>query len=315
MDDGLAELTCGQMLYGPSYAFPNDTTPIATPAGFSPGVIPSLQVSPTFHSSLDTGSGPPDIRFVAADNVFFFAHVSLLLSRSENSFNALIPHDAFQRANLFAIAVPELSNVFTIVLHTIYGWSCTGLHPSTDDLSAALTALEVYGVPASTCLAPNSPLHALVLAHAALRPLEVFALAAEHGVEPLAVAVSSKLVGRTVPSIPEPLLERIGARYLLRLARLQLSLMDRLRELVLNPPQPHLPAATCGFSEQRTLIGTWALASARLSWHAKPDLSASTIQAVFNDVEGDLRCTLCKDAWRSRVRQILYQWTLAKRTI
>ncbi|EKM52102.1 uncharacterized protein PHACADRAFT_262570 [Phanerochaete carnosa HHB-10118-sp] len=293
-------------------ALPQETTPIAVP-----GPTEKISISTVFHPTLDAGTGPPDIKFIAADNVSFFAHIPHILNRSVNQFNDLIPtsYNAQEGDAPFVVAVPEPSPVFNIILHIIYGWSSAAFTHTLDDIAATVIALKTYGMSTSACLAQHTPLYTLMLAHASLRPLEIYALAAEHGLEHIAVVVSSQLVAYRLHEITDPLLVRMGARYLLRLAKLQATLMEKLRDLMLTPPEGHASTSTCGFAQQRILMGAWAIATASLSWKAKPDLSASVIQAAFNEAEGSLTCALCRDALRTRIRLILYRWTLALRTI
>lgn len=196
--------------------------------------------------------------------------------------------------------MPELSPVFNIVLHIVYGWSSAAFTHSLDDIAAAITALKTYGMSPSTCLAQHTPLYTLLLAHASLRPLEIYALAAEHGVENIALAVSSQLVACHLDEITDVLLVRMGARYLLRLAKLQAALMEKLRDLMLTPPEGHLSTSVCGFAQQRTLMGAWALATANLSWKARPGASARCRGARYatTDVSFWLQISL-----RARFRQ------------
>lgn len=239
---------------------------IATPTAGSPiGEGGSVSVSTVFHPDLDAGLGPSDIKFIAADNVFFFAHIAHIASQSSNRFNGLLP-----TAPGAAMFVPELSPVFNVVLHTVYGWSCSAFSPTLEDVAAALTALAAYGVSLSTCLARNSPLYAVVLTHAARQPMETYALAAAHDVEHLASAVSSQLLSYRLSELLDEHALRMGARYLLRLAKLQQERMEKLRDLVLAPPEGHLPAPSCGFVQQRTLTAVWANVTAEMSWKARP---------------------------------------------
>jgi hypothetical protein len=41
------------------------------------------------------------------------------------------------------------------------------------------------------------------------------------------------------------------------------------------------------------------------------DLPVNTLQNVLGAVENKLTCALCKESCKNRIKQVLYQWTLA----
>jgi hypothetical protein len=235
----------------------------------------TLPVSTAFHPELVVGDRPPDIRFLAGD-VYFYAHLAEVLEHSSNNLNYLIPQplepSSQVSGELLTVAVFDQPAVFNIILHTIYGWSCAAFGPSINDIFAAVRALHTYGVSLSICIAPDTPLWTLILNYTPLYPIEIYALAGSYNLEQLAARVSSQLLSVNILSLSDELVAQMTARYLHRLVSLQTARMEKLKELVLTPPEGHIPSATCSYAQQKDMTGSWALASAELSWIARPGM-------------------------------------------
>ena len=105
---------------------------------------------------------------------------------------------------------------------------------------------------------------------------------------------------------------KIGPIYLKKLFFLHLGRTDALKRLLLPPPHPHAPTPTCDFMEQKKLTRAWALASAYLTWDARPDMSASTMEAALHPLADHLQCDLCKQSLRDRIRDLVVQWSVVK---
>ncbi|KAJ6616872.1 hypothetical protein B0H10DRAFT_2219033 [Mycena sp. CBHHK59/15] len=95
--------------------------------------------------------------------------------------------------------VPEPSPVLNIILHAIHDLSCAQFSPPFDTLVHAVDAMPTYGIaPKSTACActhsshilPSTPLFTLLLSHAPLFPLDLYALAAHYDILALAVPTS-----------------------------------------------------------------------------------------------------------------------------
>ncbi|KLO14552.1 hypothetical protein SCHPADRAFT_903224 [Schizopora paradoxa] len=240
------------------------------------------------------------------------------MSASENGFNQLLP-SAMKKSNPndteCIINLPETSTVLNIVLHAIYGLSCAHYSPSLTDISTAISTLKVYGFPLRTYLAPATPLSTTLLSHAPTAPLDVYAIAAAHNLHDLAVSTSPHLLSFSLPSLTDDQAAKIGSVYLKRLFFLHLGRLDALKRLLLPPPHPHPLTNECDFTEQKKLTRAWALASAYLTWDARPDMSASSIEASLLPLCDNLTCELCKTALRERIRDLIIQWSQVKTTI
>lgn len=236
-----------------------------------------VSVSTTFYPGSKNSPMPPDVVFLSSDSVFFYVHSSTLLSASENNFKSLLPASPpkYKEQAGPIISVSDTSTVFNIVLHTIYDMSCAHYSPSLDALASAVTALHAYGVPPKAFILPSKPLYTLLLSHAPLYPLELYALASKYDLYDLAVTTSSHLLSFPLATLTDEMAERIGAVYLRRLFFLHFGRADALKRLLLSPPHPHAPTVWCDFTEQKKLTRAWALASAYLAWDARPGMYSS----------------------------------------
>jgi len=276
-----------------------------------------LSVSATFYSGADTDLLSTDVIIVSSDAVFFYVHSGRLLAASENGFNQHLPDVLVKEgrdADLM-ISLLESSAVVNILLHTIYGMSCSSYAPAFEDLASAVAALTLYGMSLQTCIAVSSPLHMLLLTHAPTSSLELYALAASYGLNDLAVTASSYLLSISLPSITDQAAKQIGAVYLKRLFFLHLGRTNALKRLLLRPPPSHAPTATCDFFDQKSFGCSWVIASAYLTWETRPDLTASAIKTALGHLNEHLTCARCKAVLKVRISDLLQQWSEVKRTI
>ncbi|KAJ3910222.1 hypothetical protein F5879DRAFT_563230 [Lentinula edodes] len=306
---------------------------VPTPPDSSPGspisdVLNDAQVSisTAFHLDAHWQHSPPDFALLSSDLVTFYVHLQVMLSGSKNSFRSLLPICppdvptstlAQSREYLFntAIHVPESSQVLNIILHAIYGLSCTHYAPTFETLSAAVNQLPLYGVDPKTYIAIDTPLYTLLLSHAPLLPLNVYTLAAKHDLHHLAVSASPHLLSFSLLTLTDEMAKEIGSTYLRKMFFLHMGRVDALKRLLLQPPSPHAPIRGCVFADQRTLTRAWALASAYVAWDARPDISKSFLESSLTPLAEHLTCKLCKKSLNERIRDLVVHWSIVKRTI
>ncbi|KAI0685020.1 hypothetical protein BC835DRAFT_1421675 [Cytidiella melzeri] len=293
-----------------------------------------VSVSTTFYPGANIFPTPSDLIFLSSDAVFFYAHARRVVPASENKFDSLIPDDLVAAATRPGpdstdgtsanadkddigpvIPVRESSEVLNVVLHAIYCMSCVLYNPSVSTLTEAVTAMAKYGVPMHKYLSLSSPLYQHLLSLSPASPMQVYACAAEHGLHELAVQVSSALLAFPLCNISDEDAARMGPVYLKKMFFQHLGRVDALKRLLLPPPEGHEPKPDCGFQEQKKLTRAWALASAYLAWDARPDLSTESIENALGPLGEHLGCDMCKLALSERVRQLVVQWALVKRTI
>ncbi|KAA1471661.1 hypothetical protein DENSPDRAFT_129282 [Dentipellis sp. KUC8613] len=275
-----------------------------------------VSVSVVFHPGSTADSLASDLALLTSDDVFFYVHSNKLLAASDNGFNMMLPQGRIQKfsGDPPLLFVPEDSTVLNIILHTIYNMSAVQFSPTTQAIIDAVDAMATYGIPAKTYIAPSTPLYLHLLADAAINPIDVYALAASLDIFELAVGASSHLLSYSLPSLTDELTAKMGAIYLKRLVFLHLDRCEVLKRLLLPPPSFH-PHANCGYAEQTTMARAWALASAYLTWDARPDLSAAALENALHPLGDRLVCKECKRLLKGRINDVVAQWVLVKGTI
>ncbi|KAF8655250.1 hypothetical protein AX16_003153 [Volvariella volvacea WC 439] len=274
-----------------------------------------VSVSTTFYPGARLHPLPTDVALLSSDEVFFYVHTPLLLGASDNGFRSLLPVTPESDGQDAIVCVPETSTVLNAILHTIYDMSCAHYSPSFETLVTVVEHLPLYGVNPKTRIVPGSPLYNLLLTHAPLCPLELYALAASFDLYDLAVATSSHLLSFTLSSLSDEMAQHIGPVYLKRLFFLHFGRADALKRVLLPPPHPHPPTPQCDMTEQKKLTRAWALASAYLAWDARPDLSTSTMESALRPLADHLTCEQCQATLQERIENLIVQWSVVKRTI
>ncbi|KAJ2931682.1 hypothetical protein H1R20_g5428, partial [Candolleomyces eurysporus] len=278
-----------------------------------------VSISTTFYPGAHLSPLQPDVILLSADGVFFYVHSSTLLAASDNGFGGRLPHPtpldpASKDLDPF-FSVPDQSSVLNVILHSAYDKSCAHYSPQFPTLAAAVNRLPTYGIPPKSRIQPSTPLYNVLLSYAPLFPLELYTLAATHDLYDLAVATSSHLLSFPLFQITDEMAERIGPVYLKKLFFLHFGRSDALKRVLLPPPQPHPPTPWCDFTEQKKLTRAWALASAYLAWDARPDLSTSTMESALRPLAEHLTCEQCQGTLRDRIKNLVVQWSVIKRTI
>jgi hypothetical protein len=275
-----------------------------------------VSVSTTFFPGAQHMSIPPDVVLLSSDNVFFYVHSLILLAASENGFRGRISAPAASTKENDSIAsVPDNSTVLNIILHAVYDMSCAHYSPPFPALISAVNRLPMYGISPKVRIVPSTPLFSLLLSHAPLFPIELYALAAAHDLYDLAVSTSSHLLSFPLATITDEMAEKIGPVYLKRLFFLHFGRSDALKRVLLPPPNPHAPTTLCDLTEQKKLTRAWALASAYLAWDARPDLSTSSMESALRPLADHLTCEYCQQSLRDRIKNLVGQWAIVKRTI
>ena len=234
---------------------------------------PAFFVSTTFHAALTFGSRSPDIILISRDNVFFHVHVSQLTSTSLNGFGSLVNAEIIACARDYppaVVMVPEDAVLLNVLLHCVYDMPCDQYEPSLGVLLDTINAFKTYGIPAQRFVAPCTIFYNHVLSQSPRSPLDVFIVAAENELEPLAIATSARLHSLRLSDITDHMAKRIGPVYLKRLLTLHLERTERLKALLTTAPKSHPDTLECGFVEQKQLTRAWALAAASLIWDIRP---------------------------------------------
>lgn len=236
-----------------------------------------MSVSTAFFPGVEHTPSIPDLILMTSDNVFFYVHSHRILTISNNAFDSKWPPATpdMNEQEPPLVMVPESSPVLNLVLHVAYYLPCNQYATRSDEVVQAVDAIAKYGLPLQLLAQPKSNLYNLILSRAPVSPLMMYVSAASHGLEDLAVAISSHLLSFDLSGLNDELVEKMGAVYLRRLIFLHLGRTAALKRLLSPPPAFHGPTNTCGFPEQRQLMRAWSLATAGLAWDARPGKIAS----------------------------------------
>lgn len=286
-----------------------------------------VSVSTSFYPGASHYTGDTDIVLLSQDSVWFYVESQKLMQSSNNSFDSLMPPSRHSNSESYGplIIVAQPSTVFNIVLHAIYDISCSQYSPSFDDISAAVSALDGYGISLYTALASETALFSLLKSYAPVVPLDLYTLAASYDLYDLALLASQYLHSLNLSSITDELAEKIGPIYLKRLFFLHYGRADALKRILSAPPHPHAPTRDCDFVDQKKLTSAWSLAAAYLAWDARAgvfnrffpytwflldilDISTSTIESALNPLGHRLPCQTCRDALMGRIKTLIADW-------
>ncbi|CAE6454648.1 unnamed protein product [Rhizoctonia solani] len=222
-----------------------------------------------------------DVLFLTPDHVFFYAHRSVILPYSTNYFGNLLANDPTYDINeevditqpmsdSFLSIEPQLvvinvtSDVFNVVLLALYQFPIQEFAPSNQALREVIPTLASLGCNPSIIACAKSELYGLLLKSAAADPLPMYAIAAQHSFESLAVSISALTLRTPLHGITEDLAQQMGPIYLKRIFFLHLGREAALRRTVLPQPTIHPPESNpkCDAESQKCIQRAWSLASA-----------------------------------------------------
>ncbi|KAG2024057.1 hypothetical protein CC2G_001653 [Coprinopsis cinerea AmutBmut pab1-1] len=270
-----------------------------------------VSVSSSFYPGAHEGSHDAILR--TSDSVLFYLHSPVLQSVSTRAFESFIGSAAAARVTQDEIIdIPETSTTLNVIVHALYNTSCAQHAPTLDVLESAIDRMPSYNITPNAHILPGSHLYGLLLTHAPLSPLRVYALAAHHQLHELAVHASSHTLAIPLSSITDDIARRIGAIYLKKLMTLHMARQEHFKNIILQPPELHLVSKACSFQDQKRLSRAWALAAAYFAWDGKNDVPINELQRTFASLEDGLDCDQCKGTLRKRIKEIVVQWAAAK---
>ncbi|TFK24353.1 hypothetical protein FA15DRAFT_687524 [Coprinopsis marcescibilis] len=266
-----------------------------------------VSVSSSFHPG--SHDATHDAIFRTSDSVLFYVHSSVMKASSPMIFDQFLSSAASQDD---IIDVPESSAVLNVILHSLYNLSCASYAPSFDLLEEAVDRMGFYNISPKTQIHPGRQLFSLLLTHAALLPLRIYAFAAHHQLHELAVRSSSYTLAFSVSQVTDAMARRMGAVYLKRLMFLHIDRQEVFKKIILQPPEMHPVTKACGFGDQKRLARAWALAAAYLVWEGKIDVPINTLQKTFSGLQEGLECNGCRATLSNRIKEVAIKWAAAK---
>ncbi|KAG9118506.1 hypothetical protein FRC07_006947 [Ceratobasidium sp. 392] len=213
------------------------------------------------------------------------------------------------------IALPLQSTVLNIVLHVIYGLTMERFQPDLQLLCHALSELVTFGYRLADLVTPHSEIFHLLVAHSKTYPLVVYALAAGHRIERLAVSCSANTLGVELSEVTDELASVMGPSYLRRLFFLHLGRTDALKRLLLEPPNGHPPSPVCDLENQKSLTRAWALAIAYMTVEGRPNTHPTMLSNSLSTLGDHLDCPSCRLSLADRIRSVVQQWAAVSSTI
>ncbi|KAJ2918904.1 hypothetical protein MD484_g1525, partial [Candolleomyces efflorescens] len=268
-----------------------------------------MTVSTSFHP----GAHPveSDLVLSSSDGVLFYVHASTIEKASPTALPSFL---SFSTSGIKEdiIPIPEPATVLNIILHTIYQSTCAQNLPTSDDLIEAIDRLPRFGIEPSTLVRPDTPIYQLILSHAPLRAIDVYAMAAHHDLRELAEASSSHLLAYSLETLSDEMAAKMGPFYLKRLFLLHMTRTEEAKRILLQPPSFHPVTKECSFEDQRKVTRAWALGTTYLAWDVRPGLSLSRIQSVFEPLVSNMECTACQNMVKKRIREVVTGWAAVK---
>ena len=147
----------------------------------------------------------------------FYVHVAVLLTASANGFaEVLMPTFSSNLLNEFNVF--EVSATLNIVLHAAYGLPAHHFAPSIETLTEALTAIRTrYAFLSPPHLTSTTcSLLSLFISHAVRGGIEnarqVYGVAAQHRIEPLAITASERLLSLDISTITDEWSDLVGTQ-------------------------------------------------------------------------------------------------------
>ncbi|KAF8598921.1 hypothetical protein BDV93DRAFT_450177 [Ceratobasidium sp. AG-I] len=262
-----------------------------------------------------------DLSLLATDAVFFYAHRAVLLRRSSNNFGGLVTseHVVSQtgsqiRSSPDLILTNYRPEVLQVVLLALYELPMSLCDPSFETLCAVITALATLGYDLQSIAPPQSELFKLFLEAAEGDPLSIYAIAAQHSFEELAISASRFSLNKPIKNLSDELAEQMGTVYLRRLLRLHLQHTTSLRHLITPPPVLHPPTddyPKCNKEMQESVNQTWLVVSA----YVIVQNSSSGIQGMIGPFAGRVECPDCVQSLNRRIETFHEDWNKVRSSI
>jgi len=197
------------------------------------------------------------------------------------------------------ISIPESSPVLNVMLHLMYGISFVKYYPSFEDLATTFPFMDKYGLQQSELAHPHSEICSSLLFLAGARPLDVFTLAAQRGLDTLAV---------------------VASQYTLRVKRLfflHLGRCEALKRILVRALEQHAPGqGVCTQSDRDALSRAWGLTTAYvLSLEGGQNISTQQLNETYALLVPSVRCGSCRTRLLEQVRGMVLEWSMVKDTI
>ncbi|KAG2011314.1 hypothetical protein CC2G_011452 [Coprinopsis cinerea AmutBmut pab1-1] len=271
-----------------------------------------LQVSGSFGAD-EVGC---DVIFKTSDSVLLYVQSSTMRRMDPRVFQSLLPVVSTQDdKEIGVIDIPERREVLEIIIHALYDRAWLSDGGSLDHLEEALDLMSTYTVRPSLHIGASSHMHGILLQHAALSPFRVYALAARHGLQDLAVRSSTYTLVESLEALTDDLASRMGAVYLRKILCLHMERRNVIKALLAQKPSPHQASTSCTQVDRENLGFAWVLAATSFLADTSSDISNEELFQAFAPLGDDLQCDDCKASLKLHIQGIIYRWSGVKRSI
>ncbi|KAG2011358.1 hypothetical protein CC2G_011487 [Coprinopsis cinerea AmutBmut pab1-1] len=276
-----------------------------------------ISVSTSFYPG--SHSQPHNIVFKTSDSVLFYLNIPAMQRLSHTAFNSLIPPNTTTSSSEEdqAIDVPESSAVFDVLAHALYDISCAAHTHPLEVILSAIDRMSLYSITPTHLIFPGSHLYQLLLNHASTSPLQIYALAGQHGIHELAVHSSQYSMLYPISAMTDDLACRTGAVYLKKLLVLHTFRHDTFKRIISRPLELHPSSSDCDPHERAELEYAWVVATTGLFSRkgSVAGTSSSQVREALSPPADKTSCPKCKASLKNQVEGIIFQWMGAKRTI
>ncbi len=257
----------------------------------------------------------------SSDLIHFHAHQDYLLSISLNNFDKKLPLPLARHQAPNILPSPYSAAVLNLTLDAMYNREAQLTNPiaSLSELSSAIAALNVYGIPLQTSVTQSSMIFASFSSHCQQpsSALTVYAIASSNcpGLHHLAVYASQYLHTLDLASITDEAASDIDAVYLHKLFMLHSDREQEFKRLAALTPRPHYRDCHPQCFEKdnlQILSESWILVCAFLASSATPDFRGPIIRNVLPSIADRLPCEACKASLVRRLDKLCVAWALVK---
>ncbi|KAK0443539.1 hypothetical protein EV421DRAFT_2035372 [Armillaria borealis] len=267
-------------------------------------------ISTKFNADFELNGILADTQLISKDAVVFYVHRHRLIEASSNGFDSLL--DIHGSHFLQVVRVPEHSEQLNIMLHAVYGISCAPFQPTIETILTVVCLLPKYGLQPKNYVAPTMPLFNDIRYRMPASPLLTYVISSNYDLVELAVMASAYLLSLDISTMSEEMVEFINPVYLKRLFDLQRARINALKHQLALPPEPHPATPECDFIAQKSLTGAWVHSTARLIWNARAGMTAGEIEEIFQKLDKNTHCNLCKGRLRERIKAVVIEWSEVK---
>ncbi|KAK7031299.1 hypothetical protein VNI00_013554 [Paramarasmius palmivorus] len=291
-----------------------------SPCGSAPDTIaePTMSLSHTFTAADSDQRRPPaDTAFITGDLTVFYVDEATLIEASNNGFGGVLPLEQ-KNATQRVVPLSELTSYeLHVILQSVYNpilddfiWKSPICHSTLQIVVQGIDLMPHYGINPRTCIKQYSHLSKYLLTCSPIYPLDIYALAAYHDMEDIAIAASSHMLMLDPSIIDATTVSRIGPSYFRRLNDLHQTRKSILTQLLMTEPALHNLTKRCTFQDQQALRDGWNRGIVKIMKDMKAGVPTSLIRQQILEETTDIHCKDCIKARNARLDAVCTEWSI-----